>query len=71
MGTDPRKMSLLVTVKTSSDGLDANGFTVKSRSAEATKKAPLIEFSTSRSPVDTTVLVIGSVIRFLAYSVYD
>jgi hypothetical protein len=34
-------MSLLVTVKTSSDGLDATGFTVKSHSAElakATKK---------------------------------
>jgi hypothetical protein len=64
VGTDPRNMSLLVTVKTSSDGLDATGFTVKSRSAEATKKTPWIEFSPSRSPVDTTVLVIWSAIRF-------
>jgi hypothetical protein len=67
VGTGPRKMSLLDTVKTSSDGLDATGFTVKSRSVElakATKKTPWIEFNTSRSPVDTTVLVIWSVIRF-------
>jgi hypothetical protein len=32
-------MSLLVTVKTSSGGLDATGFTVKSRSAELAKAA--------------------------------
>ena len=72
MGTGPRKVCLLVTVKTPSDGLDATGFTVKSCSAElakATKKTPWIEFSTSRSPVDTTVLVICY--KVLAYSVYD
>jgi hypothetical protein len=36
------KMSLLVTVKTSSDGLDATGFTVKSHSAELAKATKIL-----------------------------
>jgi hypothetical protein len=39
VGIDPRNKSLLVTVKTSSDGLDATGFTVKSHFAELAKAA--------------------------------
>jgi hypothetical protein len=34
VGTGPRKISLMVTVKTYFDGLAATGFTVKSRSVE-------------------------------------